>query len=122
LLALNHQDVHVFGDFKILKKLVMPKQSLHASAKTFLAIIMLSILIGVASADLAPTVPLASVFIICAIAAAILLTVIGFAIIISANINQFILKKGGTDTAWFWFNREPPGLEKLRDELKEAKK
>ena len=28
--------------------------------------------------------------------------------------NQIILRKGGIDTQWLWFRRDPPGLERLR--------
>jgi hypothetical protein len=29
-------------------------------------------------------------------------------------IGQWILRRGGTDTQWFWFNSEPRGLEAMR--------
>lgn len=32
-------------------------------------------------------------------------------IIVKATINQFILKQGGIDTAWLWFNSKPEALE-----------
>jgi hypothetical protein len=97
------------------------KPRLYFVAKLSLALILLSTLIGVASTDFAPDVSLISVLIICAIAAPILLTVTGFIVIISATFNQLILRNGGTDASWFWFNGEPPGLEAQRDELKRFK-
>jgi hypothetical protein len=90
--------------------------------KVFIAIALISILIGVASADLAPDVSLVSVLIVCVIAVAIFLIVLIFGIIGGASFNQSIIRRGGIDTAWLWFNSEPPGLEKLRAELKESKK
>ena len=30
---------------------------------------------------------------------------------ISGWINQWILRKGGTDTQWLWFPADPPGLQ-----------
>ncbi len=33
---------------------------------------------------------------------------------ISSWINQWILRKGGTDTQWLWFSTDPPGLQKDR--------
>lgn len=33
---------------------------------------------------------------------------------ISSWINQWILRKGGTDTQWLWFSADPPGLQKDR--------
>jgi hypothetical protein len=32
-------------------------------------------------------------------------------IAISSWINQWILRKGGTDTQWLWFPADPPGLQ-----------
>ena len=32
-------------------------------------------------------------------------------IAISSGINQWILRKGGTDTQWLWFPADPPGLQ-----------
>jgi hypothetical protein len=29
-------------------------------------------------------------------------------------INQWILRKGGTDTQWLWFSADPPGLQRDR--------
>jgi hypothetical protein len=37
--------------------------------------------------------------------------------VIYLNIHQWVLRQGGTDTAWFWFGSEPKGLESLRDKL-----
>ena len=97
------------------------KTHLYFVLKVLLAIIMLSTLVGIAGADLAPEVPLKMILLVCAIAAAILLAVFCFAIIIAGSVNQTIIRNGGTDNSWFWFKGEPPGLEKLRDELKEGK-
>ena len=33
---------------------------------------------------------------------------------VSSWINQWILRKGGTDTQWLWFPADPPGLQKDR--------
>ena len=30
---------------------------------------------------------------------------------ISSWVNQWILRKGGTDTQWLWFPADPPGLQ-----------
>jgi hypothetical protein len=37
--------------------------------------------------------------------------------VIYLNISQWVLRKGGTDTAWFWFNGEPKGLMAVRERL-----
>lgn len=31
---------------------------------------------------------------------------------ISSWINQWVLRKGGTDTQWLWFSADPPGLKR----------
>jgi hypothetical protein len=97
------------------------KANLYFTLKIFLAIIIISIIVGLASADMAPDVPIASVLIVCAIAAAIFFVALILCIIGGASFNQEIIRSGGTDASWFWFNAEPPGLEKLRAELKETK-
>jgi hypothetical protein len=89
--------------------------------KMILAIVLISILVCIASADMAPDVPFSTVLIICAIAAVILLIVLIFAIIIGGSVNQVIIRNGGTDPAWFWFEGEPPGLERQRTELRNQK-
>lgn len=33
------------------------------------------------------------------------------------NVYQWALRKGGTDTAWFWFNSEPKGLMAMREKF-----
>jgi hypothetical protein len=37
--------------------------------------------------------------------------------VIYLNVYEWVLRKGGTDTAWFWFNSEPKGLMALRERL-----
>jgi hypothetical protein len=87
-------------------------------AKVLIAIVTISALIGVASADMAPEVSLISILIVCAIVAGILLVALCIVVTIAGSFNQAIIRNGGTDPAWFWFNGEPPGLEKQRAVLK----
>jgi hypothetical protein len=89
--------------------------------KTIIAIVLISILICVASLDMAPDVPLASILIVCAIAVAIFIVALVLVIIGGASFNQSTMRRGGIDTSWLWFNNDPPGFEKLKDELKESK-
>lgn len=37
---------------------------------------------------------------------------------ISSWINQWILRKGGTDTQWLWFPADPPGVQEDRSRQK----
>jgi hypothetical protein len=101
----------------------MPLSKSHkqVAVKALLAIVMLSALAGVAGSQLAPDVPLLTVLIKCTIGAAVLFAVLVFAAVLSLTFNQFILRHGGTDAMWFWFKGEPPGLERLREQLKAQK-
>jgi hypothetical protein len=38
--------------------------------------------------------------------------------VIYLNVYQWVLRKGGVDTAWFWFNSEPKGLKAVRERLR----
>jgi hypothetical protein len=42
-----------------------------------------------------------------------LVLVLSVLTLLSLTVRQFILRKGGTDTQWFWFSAEPPGLALL---------
>jgi hypothetical protein len=95
------------------------KLHLLVTQKSLLAIFLLSALAGVAGSQLAPEVPLLTVLLNCAIGAAVLFAVLVFLAVLSLTINQFILRKGGTDASWFWFKAEPPGLERQREQLNE---
>jgi hypothetical protein len=44
-------------------------------------------------------------------------TLVGLSVIY-LNVYEWVLRKGGTDTAWFWFNSEPKGLTALREKLR----
>jgi xanthosine utilization system XapX-like protein len=37
---------------------------------------------------------------------------------ISSWVNQWILRKGGTDTQWLWFPADPPGIQGKRQPKK----
>lgn len=79
--------------------------------KTIITMILIFTLIGIASADLAPNVPLAYILIACAIAVPIFLIILIYGIIGGASFNQSIIRRGGMDTSWLWFNSGPPGFE-----------
>jgi hypothetical protein len=40
--------------------------------------------------------------------------------LLSMQFRQWLLRHGATDTAWFWFPAEPPGLEAQRAQLRAA--
>jgi hypothetical protein len=100
----------------------LSKSNLKVALKALLAIFLLSGLAGVAGSQLAPDVPLLTVLLYCAFGVAIVFTILVVAVVQGGMWNQFILRHGGTDPAWFWFKGEPPGLERLREQLKEQNK
>jgi hypothetical protein len=97
------------------------KTYLYISLKILLSIIMLSTIAGVAGSQLAPDVPLKTILLNCAIGAGVLFVIFISAVVVMLTFSQFILRKGGTDTSWFWFKSEPPGLERQRAELQDHK-
>lgn len=86
-------------------------------AKILLAVLLLSALAAVVGADLAPRLPLRTVLLYSFGGALALLGMLVVGLVFSLTFSQFILRIGGTDVQWFWFDREPQGLVHLREEL-----
>ena len=86
-------------------------------AKLFIAGLLIIGLIVLAAQDLAPNMSYAKLFVYIFLGlAALAVTLVGLSVIY-LNVYQWVLRKGGTDTAWFWFNSEPKGFMALRDKL-----
>lgn len=84
-------------------------------AKLMLALALLIGIVVVAAQDLAPNISYAKLFSYIFIGlAALAVNLVGLGVIY-LNVYQWVLRKGGTDTAWFWFNSEPKGLMALRE-------
>ena len=98
--------------------MTLSKPHMQVAGKALLAIALLSALAGVAGSQIAPQVPLQTVLLYCAIGAALLFAALVLVAIVTLTFNQFILRSGGTDPAWFWFKAEPPGLAAQRARLK----
>jgi hypothetical protein len=83
-------------------------------------IVALALLMGivvVAAQDLVPDMSYAKLFAYIFIGlAALAVNLVGLSVIY-LNVYEWILRKGGTDTAWFWFNSEPKGLLAVRERL-----
>ena len=87
-------------------------------AKLIVALALLLGLVVVAAQDLAPNISYAKLFAYILLGlAALTVNLVGLCVIY-LNVYQWVLRKGGTDTAWFWFNREPKGLMALRESLR----
>ena len=98
----------------------VPQVRLVNAMKVILAVAALAALAtlaGVAGSQLAPNLPLGKVLLFCAAGAVLLIGVLVLAAVATATFGQFILRKGGTDTQWFWFASEPPGLLKIRKQI-----
>ena len=84
--------------------------------KILLATLLLAVIAGVAGSRLAPSLPLPTVLLYSGLGVLALGALLLLVIVVSSTVSQWILRKGGTDTQWFWFSGEPPGLQKLRAE------
>jgi hypothetical protein len=73
-------------------------------------------IVAIPAGELVPNITIAELvfYIACAFVGLMVVAVC------SLQFAQFILRKGGTDPQWFWFNAEPPGLEQQRREAKEG--
>ncbi len=89
--------------------------------KILAATFLLIALVVFAAQDLVPNISYAKLF------AYILLGIVALAVylvglsVIYLNVHQWVLRKGGTDTAWFWFSSEPKGLMAMREKLRKEK-
>lgn len=98
----------------------LSKFSKQVVIKVLIAAVLLSCLAGVAGSQLAPSMPLYSVLLYSAAGAVVLFVVLVIATVATATLAQFILRKGGTDVQWFWFQAEPQGLVQLRGRARDT--
>ena len=94
-----------------------PRYNFTNFAKLIVALALVMGIVVVAAQDLAPNMSYAKLFAYIFIGlAALAVNLVGLSVIY-LNISQWVLRKGGTDTAWFWFNGEPKGLMAVRERL-----
>ena len=94
-----------------------PRYNFTNFAKLIVALALLVGIVVVAAQDLAPNMSYAKLFAYIFIGlAALAVNLVGLSVIY-LNVYEWVLRKGGTDTAWFWFNSEPKGLMAVRDRL-----
>ena len=94
-----------------------PRYNFTNFGKLIVALALLMGIVVVAAQDLVPDMSYAKLLAYFFIGlAALAVNLIGLSVIY-LNVYQWVLRKGGTDTAWFWFNREPKGLIALRESL-----
>lgn len=90
--------------------------------KILLAMLLLAALACVAGSHLAPRLPLPTVLLYSALGVLAAGAVLLLVVVVSLTVSQWVLRNGGTDTQWFWFSGEPPGLQKLRAEAQAVAK
>ena len=94
-----------------------PRYNFTNFTKLIIALALLVGIVVVAAQDLAPNMSYAKLFAYIFIGlAALAVNLVGLSVIY-LNVYEWILRKGGTDTAWFWFNGEPKGLMAVRERL-----
>jgi hypothetical protein len=95
-----------------------PRYNVTNFTKLIVALALLVGIVVVAAQDLAPNMSYAKLFAYIFIGlAALAVNLVGLSVIY-LNVYEWVLRKGGTDTAWFWFNSEPKGLMALREKLR----
>jgi len=95
-----------------------PNYNITSFAKLIVALALLVGIVVVAAQDLVPGMAYAKLFAYIFIGlAALAVNLVGLCVIY-LTIYQWILRKGGTDTAWFWFSSEPKGLMASREKLR----
>ena len=100
-----------------LQRLGMHQFFFSKIARLLTAAVLIVCLVGLAAQDLAPQMSYAKLAAYVLLGAVVLAgNLVGLSVIY-LNIYQWVLRQGGTDTAWFWFSSEPKGLESLRDKL-----
>jgi len=95
-----------------------PRYNFTNFTKLIVALALLVGIVVVAAQDLAPNMSYAKLFAYIFIGlAALAVNLVGLSVIY-LNVYEWILRKGGTDTAWFWFNSEPKGLMAVREKIR----
>ena len=95
-----------------------PRYNFTNFTKLIVALALLVGIVVVAAQDLAPNMSYAKLFAYIFIGlAALAVNLVGLSVIY-LNVYEWVLRKGGTDTAWFWFNSEPKGLMVVREKIR----
>lgn len=82
--------------------------------KSCIAAVMLSLLALLGGQSLVPDMPLLTLW-LWALGGLLSLGLVFLAgTWLTLTFNQWVLRKGGTDTQWLWFASEPPGLKRTK--------
>jgi len=87
--------------------------------KPMIATVALASLAVFAGTRVAPSAPLMTVALYSIVGAVALFVALTVSAVLWLTLMQWILRNGGTDTRWFWFASDPPGLVGLRKQARE---
>ena len=88
--------------------------------KVLIAAVLVAVVVGVAGRNLAPSMPLTTLFFWCMVVLAAFILVSVLWAFMNLALGQWTLRHGGTDAQWFWFSAEPPGLKALREKQRSS--
>lgn len=92
------------------------KARVSLAARGLLAVLAIGAILGVAGRSLAPSVPMSTWLLWCAVGLGALAAIVVALLVVSLQFRQWALRAGGTDAQWFWFTSEPRGLLALREQ------
>jgi hypothetical protein len=84
------------------------------AAKVLICAVLLIALVAYAAHNMAPQLSYALIFAYALLGFSLVAIALVGLSLIYLTIYQWVLRKGGTDPAWFWFSSEPKGLVALR--------
>jgi hypothetical protein len=84
------------------------------AAKLMICAVLLIALVAFAAHNMAPQMSFALIFAYALLGFSLVAIALVGLSLIYLNVYQWVLRKGGTDPAWFWFSSEPKGLLALR--------
>lgn len=93
---------------------------LGLATRVILAVLGLGAVLGVAGRNLAPDVATTTWLFWCALGLGGLVLTLTVGVVITLQINQWVLRNGGTDVQWLAFPSDPKGLVALRQKPQAA--
>lgn len=91
------------------------------TVKIFSATFMLVGLVVFAAQDVVPNISYTKLFGYIFLGLAVFVVNLVGLSVIYLNVHQWVLRKGGTDVAWFWFSSESKGMIAMREKLRKEK-
>lgn len=88
--------------------------------RVLVAVLCIGALLFIAGRDLAPGMSAATWLLWCVAAGAALAAALLVGLVVSLQIRQLVLRRGGTDVQWLAFSSDPEGLVSLRRPARSA--